>query len=217
MLPLVTDIRAAVYKQTFLLKNNWKHKTCYCICHYLHRNKGWCFVYNKFLMFCIRPHQKYFLFPMVRPTVISKFPEKFLGGCGYIYRKYAGLYKNIQTLCMWRNGLRSVELVYVFPRTQAVGLVLPKICTRNEEGCSTLGLGFISNAKSVRLHSVPNAFVFITKRVSSSLALNTFAFSVKRVPSLALNAFVSSAKRVISSWAPNTFNLFLFIAKRVSL
>ena len=30
----------------------------------------------------------------------------FLGGCGYIYRRHTGLYKNILTLCIWRNCLR---------------------------------------------------------------------------------------------------------------
>ena len=40
-------------------------------------------------------------------------------------------------LCTWRNGLCSIELVYVFQRTQAVSSVLPNICTMNEEGCST--------------------------------------------------------------------------------
>ena len=78
-----------------------------------------------------RPHQKYFLFPAVRPTVIGEIAEKFLGGCGYTYRKYAGLYKYTLTLCTWRNGLRLVELVYLFLRTQAVSLVMPKICTKN--------------------------------------------------------------------------------------
>ena len=48
---------------------------------------------------------------MVQITIIGKFPEKFLGGCGYIYCKHADLYKNILTLHTWRNGLRSVELV----------------------------------------------------------------------------------------------------------
>ena len=94
--------------------------------------------------FPIRSHQKYFL---LRPTITRKFWEVFLAGCGYNYHKYADLYKNILTLCTWRNDLHSVELVYVFPRTQAVSLVLPKICTMNEQGSLTLGLGFVSNAK----------------------------------------------------------------------
>ena len=50
---------------------------------------------------------------------------QILGGCGYIYRKYTGLYKNILTLCTWRNGLRSFELAYLFLRTQALSSVQP--------------------------------------------------------------------------------------------
>ena len=65
----------------------------------------------------IRTHKKYFLFPVVRLTVIGEFTEQFWGGCGYIYCKYAGLYKNTLTLCTWRNGLRLAELAYLFPRT----------------------------------------------------------------------------------------------------
>ena len=64
---------------------------------------------------------------------------------------------------------------------------------------------------------VPNAFVSIAKRVSSSIAPNTLSFSVKRVPSLALNAFAYSTKRVNSSPAPNAFASFTFSAKRVRL
>ena len=48
-------------------------------------------------------------------------------------------------LCMWRNGLCSVELVYVF---HAVSSVLPKIYTMNEEDCSTLGLGRLQHQKT---------------------------------------------------------------------
>ena len=57
------------------------------------------------------------------------------------------LYKNTLVLCMWRNSLHSVELVYVF---HSVSSMLPKICTMNEESCSTLGLGFVSNAKTMQ-------------------------------------------------------------------
>ena len=79
----------------------------------------------------------------------SQFSGKFFrGGSGYIYRKSASLYKNILIWqCTWSNSWRSVELVYVFQRTQTGSSVLPMICTLNKESCSTLGLGFVSNAK----------------------------------------------------------------------
>ena len=104
----------------------------------------------------------------------------FLGGYGYISRKFAGLYKNILTLCTWRNGLLSIELVYVFPRTEAVSSVLPKICTKNEERCLTLGLGFFSNAKHVRLQCQMHFFLLLyelirlLRQTHSSSASNTF-------------------------------------------
>ena len=43
--------------------------------------------------------------------------------------------------------MRSVELAYVF---YAVSSVLPKICTMNQEGCSTSVLGFVSTAKHMQ-------------------------------------------------------------------
>ena len=95
---------------------------------------------------------------------LANFPKSFLGGCGYIYCKYAGLYKNILTMCMWRNGLRLVELVYLFLRTQAVSLVLPKICTKNKEGWSTMDLRFVSNTERVHLQC----------QTRLSLSLNAF-------------------------------------------
>ena len=86
------------------------------------------------------------MFPLVRPIVIHEFYGNFLGGCGYIHREYASLYENILILCTWRNGLRSVELDYVFQRTQAVsserGRLLDfkfRVRLQRQNTCSKLG------------------------------------------------------------------------------
>ena len=79
------------------------------------------------------------------------FWKILFGGCGYIYWKYTCWHKNILTFCMWRNGVCWFEIFYVFLRTQAVSSVLPKICTKDREGCLTLGLRFVSNANRVSL------------------------------------------------------------------
>ena len=77
-----------------------------------------------------------------------------------IYRKYAC---TILNLCMWKKGLRSVEVSYVFLRKEPVSSVLPKkVSIKNEEGSSTLGLGLVSNAKRVYLQC----------QTRSSLSLN---------------------------------------------
>ena len=70
----------------------------------------------------LRPHQKYLLFPFVRPTVLLKFLGIFFGGCGYTYFKYASLYKKHCNLVHVEKSLLFgwVSLLYVFQRTKAV-------------------------------------------------------------------------------------------------